>query len=107
MIPQKEKELIHFLHNLINPTLLRSSPGVVKQPPVVSPPDVRSPNEDFMRRRFKKDDNDDVEIIRPAKQEWCDNGVFVFRKGREVNICIKLPIRVEMEGRYVVDLLEI
>ena len=34
-------------------------------------------------------------------QEWCDNGVFVFRKGKEVNICIKLPIRVEMEGRYV------
>ena len=33
-----------------------------------------------------------------CSQEWCDNGVFVFRKGKEVNICLKLPIRVEMEG---------
>ena len=50
-------------------------------------------------------DTENLKLLLVAKsqfascsQEWCDNGVFVFRKGKEVNICLKLPIRVEMEG---------
>ena len=81
--------------------ILRSSPGVKQQAAADTPTVTNITKDDIMRKRHKRDDNDDVEIIRPAKQEWCDNGVFVFRKGKEVNICIKLPIRVEMEGRWV------
>ena len=65
-VPKLECQALRKLI-LIYPTLLRSSPLKPKQP-VVSPELKSTANDDFMRKRFKKDDNDDVEIIRPAKQ---------------------------------------
>ena len=41
--------------------------------------DAKTSKDDFMRRKFRKDDNDDVEIIRPAKQVllllWMSGGL--------------------------------